>query len=99
MVLGEHETAQFRSEMPVDAGRKWGGDHVAIRRLPALTAKIDDMRMDYQILHHDARVALKPRAERRRSLDNFSSWIVSFDFVLPRLPCPSPVWESYNLTA
>ena len=70
MVLGEHETAQFRSEMPVDAGRKWGGDHVAIRRLPALTPEIHDMRTNHQILHHEARVALKARADRRRSLDN-----------------------------
>jgi hypothetical protein len=52
--------------------------------------EIGDMRTDHQILHHEARVALEARPGRGVALTVFSSWIVSFDFVSPRLPPPSP---------
>ncbi len=63
---------------------------IAIRRLPALTAEIGDMRTDHQILNHEAGVAFEARPGRGAALTVCSSWIVSFDSVLPRLPPPSP---------
>jgi hypothetical protein len=59
MVLGEHEAAQFRAEVPIDAGRQRRRHHVAIRRLPTLAAEIHHMRADHQILHHETRVAFE----------------------------------------
>jgi hypothetical protein len=69
MILGEQETPQFRPEMPIDAGWKRGRQHSTVWRLPALTAKIDDMRSDQEILHHEARVAHEARAGWRLSPD------------------------------
>jgi len=64
MVLGEHEAAQLRPEVTIDAGRQRRRHHVAIRRLPAFAAEIHDVRTDRQILHHEARVAFETRARR-----------------------------------
>src|ERR1700745_1612331 len=62
MVLGKHETAQFRPEVTINAGRQPSRYHVAIRRLPAFAAEIDDVRTDHQILHREARVAFEAGA-------------------------------------
>src|ERR1700692_2310723 len=59
MILGEHEAAQFRPEVTIDAGRQRRRHHAAIRRLPAFAAGIHNMRTDHQILHHEARVAFE----------------------------------------
>src|SRR5271169_4573466 len=59
MILGEHEAAQFRPEVTIDAGRQRRRHHAAIRRLPAFAAEIHNMRTDHQILHHEARVAFE----------------------------------------
>src|SRR6266481_8545894 len=64
MVLGEHEAAQLRPEVTIDAGRQRRRHHVAIRRLPAFAAEIHDVRTDRQILHHEARTAFEARARR-----------------------------------
>ena len=66
MVLGQHEAAQLRPEVTIDAGRQRRRHHGAIRCLPALAAEIHHMRTDHQILHHEARVALEAGAARRR---------------------------------
>jgi hypothetical protein len=55
--------------MPIDASWQRGRYHLAIRRLPALTAEIGDMRTDHQILNHEAGVALEARPDRGVSLD------------------------------
>ena len=69
MILGEHEAAQFGSEMTVDA-RRQGRDHrLAVRGLPALPAKAGHMRADHQILHQITRVALETRAGWRIDLE------------------------------
>ena len=65
MVLGQHEAAQLRPEMPADAGRQRCCHHVAVRLLPALAAEIHDVRADHQVLHHKIRVTLEARALRR----------------------------------
>ena len=65
MVLGEHEAAQLRPEMTMNAGRQRRRHRVAVRGLPALAAEIHDMRADHQILHHEARVAFEAGAARR----------------------------------
>src|ERR1700751_3329995 len=70
MILSKREPAQFRAKMPIDAGRQWCGYHVAVWHLPALTAEIDDMRMDRQILHDEACIAFKARARRGIGLDD-----------------------------
>ena len=64
MVLGEHEAAQFRPEMTMNAGRQRRRHRVAVRGLPALAAEIHDMRADHQILHHETRVAFEAGAAR-----------------------------------
>src|SRR5712672_1295857 len=64
MVLGEHEAAQLRPEVTIDAGRQRRRHHVAFRRLPAFAAEIHNMRTDHQILNHEARVALEAGAAR-----------------------------------
>ena len=43
MVLGEHEAAQFRSEMTMNAGRQRRCHHLAIRGLPTLAAEVHDV--------------------------------------------------------
>ncbi len=68
MVLGEHEAAQFRSEMTIDARRQGGHHRLAVRGLPAFPAKVGDMRADHQILHQEARIAFETRARRRIGL-------------------------------
>ena len=68
MMLGEHEAAQFRSEMAIDACRQ-GRDHrLAVRGLPAFPAKIGDVRADHQILNQETGIALETRAGRRIGL-------------------------------
>ena len=67
MVLGEHEAAQFRPEVTIDAGRQRRRQHPALRGQPALAAEIDDMTTDHQVLHHEARRAFEARAGRRGS--------------------------------
>jgi hypothetical protein len=69
MVLGEHEAAQLRSEMAIDAGRQRRCQHAAVGGQPALAAEIDDVTTDHQVLHHEARGAFEARAGRRRDLD------------------------------
>jgi hypothetical protein len=59
MILGEHEAAQLRPEVTIDAGRQRRSHHVTIRRLPAFAAEIHHMRTDHQILHHEARVTFE----------------------------------------
>jgi hypothetical protein len=59
MVLSEHEAAQFRPEMPPDAVRQRRYHRVAVRRLPALTTEVHNVRTDHQILHHKIRVAFE----------------------------------------
>ena len=66
MILGEHEAAQFRAKMPVDAGRQRRRCGRAVRRLPALATEIHHMRTDHQVLHHKIRVPLEARTLRRR---------------------------------
>ena len=56
--------------MPIDASWQRGRHHPAIRRLPALTAEIGDMRTHHQILNHEAGVALEARPGRGVSLDD-----------------------------
>jgi hypothetical protein len=58
IILSEYETVQFCSEIPADAGSKRCGNHVAIRRLPALSAEIDDVRMGQQILRDEACICI-----------------------------------------
>jgi hypothetical protein len=55
-----------------------------------VVANLCAMRTDHQILNYEAGVALEARPGRGAALTVFSSWIVSFDLVLPRLPSPSP---------
>ena len=45
MILGEHETAQLRPEMAVEALRQRRCHDLAVRRPPALASKVDDVRM------------------------------------------------------
>jgi hypothetical protein len=59
MILSEHEATQFRPKMPVDAVRQRRRDGCAVRRLPALAAKIHHLRADHQVLHDKIRVALE----------------------------------------
>src|SRR5271166_816728 len=67
MILGEHEAAQFRSEMTIDARRQGGRHRRAVRGLPAFP--VGDMRADHQILNQEARVAFETRAGRRIGLE------------------------------
>ena len=64
MILGQHEPAQSGSEMTVHASRQGARRHLAVRRLPAFSAKLHDVRADHQILHHEARIAFETRARR-----------------------------------
>jgi len=64
MVLGEHEAAQLRPEMTMNAGRQRRRHHFTVRPLPALAAEIHDLRADHQVLHHKIRVAFKACAVR-----------------------------------
>jgi hypothetical protein len=64
MVLGEHEAAQFRSEMTIDARRQARHHRLAVRGPPAFPVKVGDMRADHQILREEARVAFETRAGR-----------------------------------
>ena len=96
MVLGQHEAAQLRPEMPADAGRQRCCHHVAVRLLPALAAEIHDVRADHQVLHHKIRVALEARA-LRRGCDCDGPLLVdrklrSLAALLPRL-APSRRWR------
>ena len=59
MILGEHEAAQFRPEVTIDAGRQRRRHDLAVRSLPAFAAEIHDTRTDHQILHHETRVAFE----------------------------------------
>jgi len=65
MVLGEHETAQLRPEMAIEALRQRRRHDLAVRGQPALALELDNMRMDHQVLHHEAGVALEARVGRR----------------------------------
>ena len=65
MVLGEHEAAQFRSEMTIDAWRQGRHHRLAVRGLPAFPVKVGDKRADQQILNQEARIAFETRAGRR----------------------------------
>ena len=69
MILGEHEAAQFGSEMTIDARRQGRHHRLAVRGLPAFSAKVGDVRADHQILHHEARIAFETRAGRRFDLE------------------------------
>ena len=69
MILGEHEAAQFRSEMAIDARRQGSPHRLAVRGLPAFPAKVGDVRADHQILNQEARAALETRAGRRFDLE------------------------------
>ena len=44
MILGEHEAAQFGSEMTIDARRQGGHHRLAVGGLPAFPAKVGDVR-------------------------------------------------------
>jgi hypothetical protein len=59
MVLCEHEAAQFRSEVTIDAGRQRRRYHLAVRGQPAFAAGVHHIRTDHQILHYETRVALE----------------------------------------
>jgi hypothetical protein len=52
MILGEHETAQLRPEMAIEALRQRRRHNLAVRGQPALALKVDDMRMQHQLLNH-----------------------------------------------
>jgi len=65
MVLGEHEAAQFRSEMTIDAWRQGRHRRLAVRGPPAFPVKVGDKRADRQILNQEARIAFETRAGRR----------------------------------
>jgi len=69
MILGEHEAAQFGSEMTVDAVRQRRHDRLAVRGLPALPAEMRDPRLDHQVLNQEAGIAFETRAGRRRGLE------------------------------
>ena len=76
----QHEAAQFRPEMAVDARRQRRRDDLPVRRLPALAAELHHMGADHQVLHHVARGALQARAKRRR-LDRDDALLVDNEFV------------------
>jgi hypothetical protein len=59
VVLSQHEAAQLRPKMSADAGRRRRCHRVAVGRLPTLTAKIYDVRLDHQVLHHEIRIAFE----------------------------------------
>ena len=59
MVLSEHEAAQFRPEMPAEAGRQRRGQHFAVRLLPALALEIHHQRTDRQVLYDETRATLE----------------------------------------
>src|SRR5271169_253663 len=69
MILGEHEAAQFRSEMTIDARRQGGRHRLAVRGLPAFPEKVGDKRADHQILNQEARVAFETRPGRRVGIE------------------------------
>jgi hypothetical protein len=71
MILGEHEAAQFRTKVPVDAGRQRRRDGHAVHRLPAFAAKIHNVRMDHQVLHNEIRVAFE--ADHSAGLDRLGA--------------------------
>jgi hypothetical protein len=55
--------------MAINAFRQRRRHHLAVRRLPALAADIDDVWTDQQVLHHEAGIAFEARARRRCQLD------------------------------
>src|SRR4030088_3031530 len=69
MLLWEHEAAQLRSEVTINAGRQRRRHHVAVRGQPALAAKTYDVRTDHQVLHDKTRIPFEARAARRLHLD------------------------------
>src|SRR5271168_476461 len=64
MIQGEHEAAQFRSEMTVDARRQGRHQRLAVRGPPAFPQEVGDERADGQILNQKARIAFETRAGR-----------------------------------
>src|SRR5580704_12191776 len=75
MILGEHETAQLRPEMAIEAIRQRRRYDLAIGCQPALALKVDDVRMQHQLLNHKAGVALETRAGRRCGQLDFAFFI------------------------
>ena len=70
MVLGQHEAAQLRPEMTIDAGRHRRHDGSAIGRHPALAPEPDRRRLDDQVLDDEVLVALEAGALRNLGLDD-----------------------------
>ena len=70
MVLVQHEAAQRRTEMTVQARRQRSGDGRSVRRQPPLTPIAHDVRAQHQILHHEVLVALETRTGRHRGRDH-----------------------------
>ena len=70
MALGEHEPAQRRPEMAVDAGRQRRRHRPPVRRQPTLPAIAGHLRAQHQVLHDETRMALAARARRHRHRDD-----------------------------
>src|SRR5580698_6007386 len=75
MVLYQHESAQFRTEMARDPLRQRGQDRPAARRYPALSQVTGRLRRDYQILNQKGFVTLEDRSWRDLDPDH-----LVFDF-------------------
>src|ERR1700675_3740771 len=65
MVLDQHEAAQFRPKMSVDAGRQRRRQNFAVRLLPARVPEMHTQRTGHQVLYDETRVALEAGAVRR----------------------------------
>ena len=83
----QHEAAQFRTEMAVDARRQRRRDDLPLRRLPALAAELHHMGADHQVLHHVAGGALQART-KRRGLHRDDALLVDMKLV-PRAAAPA----------
>jgi len=92
MILGEHEAAQFGSEMTIDVPAAKG----AITVRPSgvrqhARRKWGDVRADDQILHEETGIAFETRAEAVAPTSSLrSSWIVNFVRVAPRRRALAP---------
>ena len=70
MVLQQHEAAQLRPEMTLDAGRQRSHHRCPVRQGPALAAVADRLRAQHQLLHHEVLISFEPRAGRCDRLEN-----------------------------
>ena len=77
MIVGEHETAQLRPEMAIEAlwqRRRYDG---AGQGQPALALKVNDMRVQHQLLNHKAGVATAGPSAARSVIIVFRRWLHS----------------------